>query len=141
MPEALGPGEIGREQEAAYRHAHESKVVAEPHEWPIRRTAEEVEQRGEEERAACDPADEEIEDDQPGPVRRRGEEGVRHSAPPGRPRAHPSAASAGPRFRAVRALPRPRSRGASRAAGSGWESWGREGGHTLPARPPGDRTN
>ena len=54
----------------AHEHAHEGEIVAQPHERAIGRTAEEMQQRSQQERGAGDPADEEVEDDPPGPMRR-----------------------------------------------------------------------
>jgi hypothetical protein len=69
MPEPKRPVEVHGEQQATDDRAHERRVIAQPDQRPVGRPAAPVEQTGEKHHRAGDAADEEVQDDPPGPVR------------------------------------------------------------------------
>ena len=127
VPEPFRPIEIDREQQPADADPDERHEISQAREPPVVRPAEEVQQRRQQEAAPGDSADEEVEDDPPGPVRRGGEEGIRHPCSSRSPPARPCGASSGPRTRAARARWRPPPRRASSGAGCGYGIFGARG--------------
>src|SRR5690606_13634290 len=69
VPEAVGPRQVDDEQDAADDETRQHRVIAQPCERPILRTAEEVDQCRQEIAASREPAEAEIADDEPAPMR------------------------------------------------------------------------
>jgi hypothetical protein len=69
VPETIGPVEVGNEENAADHHRREGDRIADPGEPAVLGPAEDVDQRRQEVAPAREPADEEVENDQPAPVR------------------------------------------------------------------------
>ena len=83
VPEALRPPEIDGQHEPTEADEGERDEIAEVDQTSIPALAEEIHQRREEVAACGETAQEKVRDDQPAPLRRRGEEGARHRGPPG----------------------------------------------------------
>jgi hypothetical protein len=83
VPEPLRAPEINGQDEPAEAHDRERDEIAEADERAIPLRAEASHQRGQEVAASGEPAQEEVGDDEPSPLRRRGEERARHPSPPG----------------------------------------------------------
>src|SRR5213078_681135 len=144
VPKAQRTTEVDRQQQTGEDRADGGDVVPRAYHGAVLGPAEPVQRGGEEVGAAREPAHEEVQDDEPGPVRRAAEEGVRHYPEPPlalRGFARPCAASAG-----RRAPARPKRR---RSPPRRWSSWrgsamaaaGAAAGRTPRARRPGGRTN
>ena len=78
VPEPQRPSQIDRQERAREDRAPGGDVVPGADDGPILRPAEPVHHRREEAGAPGDPAHEEVQDDEPGPVRCAAEEGVGH---------------------------------------------------------------
>src|SRR5213075_1711775 len=82
MPEAERLAEIDRQQNPGDHRAPERERICGPNDGPVLGAAEPCECRAQKERAPRDATDEEVRNDEPGPMRRARKEGVRHSCLP-----------------------------------------------------------